>query len=283
MSRTAHATCGDRDAVSTGSTDFRHDVLTAQAGVLASLAMSGVAFIGAITKLAPARRSHTYAIAVTLILAVSACSSPGVEEDPTNAPTTPSPTADATSPPTQSFEAETTPAPTLQATATPGETDPFAETDTCSNADEGWTVEFPESWWTNTAFTHSSGEEVPACWMFSVDEFDATDGRNPNQPASGAELYLRLVPPPGMVGVSGEIASEDDVTVDGFEARRVDWRGTESDTTEMGEDDRLLQYVVELPDGVEFMAFADSTRTSDYDHAVEVLDGMMERIDLGDR
>jgi len=281
MSRTAHATCGDRDAVSTGSTGFRHHVLTAQAGVLASLAMSGVAFIGAITKLASARRSHTYAIAATLILAVSACSSPSVEEDPTTAPTTPSPTADVTSPPTPSPEAETTPTP-LPATATPAETDPFAETDTCSNADEGWTIEFPESWWTNTAFTHSSGEEVPACWMFSADEFDPTDGRNSNNPAAGAEVYLRLVPPPGMVGVSGEIASEDDVTVDGFEARRVEWRGTESDAT-MDEDDRLLQYVVELPNGVEFMAFADSTRTSDYDHAVEVLDGMMERIDLGDR
>jgi len=123
---------------------------------------------------------------------------------------------------------------------------------------------------------------VPACWMFSADEFDATDGRNSNTPASGAEVYLQMVPPPGIVGVSGDIVTEDDVTVDGFEARRVEWRGTESETTEMGEDDRLLQYVVELPDDVDFMAFASSTRTNDYDHAVEVLDGMMERIDLGD-
>lgn len=281
MSRTAHATCGDRDAVSTGNTDFRHHVFTAQAGEPALITMTRVAFRGAITKLR-ARRSHTYAIAATLILAVSACSSPGVREDPANTPTTPSPTADVTSLRTPSPAAEATPTPTLQPTATPAETEPFAETDTCSNADEGWTVEFPETWWTNTAFTHSSGEEVPACWTFSADEFDATDGRNSNNPASGAEVYLRLVPPPGMVGVSGEIASEDDVTVDAFEARRVEWRGTESDTT-MDADDRLLQYVVELPDGVEFVAFADSTRTSDYDHAVEVLDGMMERIDLGDR
>lgn len=281
MSRTAHATCGHRDAVSPGSTDFRHDVLTARAGGARLARHADVAFRGAIIKLARARPSHTYAVAATLILAMSACSSPGVD-DLTSAPTTPSPTADVTSPPTASPEAETTPTPTLQASATPAETDPFAEMDTCSNADEGWTVEFPESWWTNTAFTHSSGEEVPACWMFSADEFDATDGRNSNNPASGAEVYLRRVPPPGMVGVSGEIASEDDVTVDGFEARRVEWRGTDSDAT-MDEDERLLQYVVELPNGVEFMAFADSSRTSDYDHAVEVLDGMMERIDLGDR
>lgn len=227
------------------------------------------------------------AASVLLIVALAACSSPVADEEETGAPTVPSPTVSMTAQATPSPDDEPTPAPTPAATqrptATPPDPDPFAEIDTCTNAEEGWTVEFPESWWTNTVFTHSSGDQVPACWMFSADEFDATDGRNSNNPASGAEVYLRLVPPPGIVGVSGEIISEDDLTVDGFEARRVEWRGTESDTTEMGVDDRLLQYVVALPDSVDFMAFAASTRTNDHDHAVEVLDGMMERIDLGDR
>lgn len=218
------------------------------------------------------------AIAATGILLLAACSDQtartdtgtpdaSVSESPTLSPT-PSPTLESTAPATPTPTAEPTPA------------SAFAETDQCTNEDHGWTVVFPDPWWTNTAFTHSSGEDVPACWMFSADEFDPTDARNPNQPASGAEIHLQLVPPPGLVGVSGEIVSEEDVSVDGFDARRVEWRGTESDTTEMGEDDRLLQYVVELPNDVEFMAFADSRRTSDYDHAVEVLDGMMDRIAL---
>jgi len=228
---------------------------------------------------------HTIAIAATLTLLLAACGSPAVEGSPADtAEATPSSTA--TPQTTASPEDEDTPTPTRSPvpTATPeADRDPFAETDTCINPEDDWTVEFPESWWTNTEFTHSSGEEVAACWMFSADEFDATDARNPNQPASGAEIYLQLVPPEGLVGVSGEVVSEEEISVDGYDARRIEWRGTASGTTEMGEDDRLLQYVVQLPDDVEFIAFADSTRTSDYDQAVEVLDGMMERIDLGNR
>lgn len=222
------------------------------------------------------------AIAATGILLTAACSYESAQFSETGEG---SPSVVATASPTATADPEPTPTttptvePTPATTVEPTPASAFADTDRCTNEEHGWTVTFPESWWTNTAFTHSSDEDVPACWMFSADEFDATDARNPNQPASGAEVHLQLVPPPGIVGVSGEIASEDDVAVDGFEARRVEWRGTESDTT-MGEDDRLLQYVVELPDDVEFMAFADSTRTSDYDHAVEVLDGMMERIEL---
>lgn len=229
-----------------------------------------------------------YAVSTILMLLVVACGGPAVDEDQTPRTADPgtaseSPSPSPTAMPTPAPSSAESPPETATPTTTP-ESDPdlFADTDTCTNDEDGWTVEFPESWWTNTAFTHSSGDEVPACWMFASDEFEAADGQNSNQPGSGSEINLELVRPPGMVGVSGEAVNEEELTVDGFDARRVEWEGTASDTTEMGEGERLLQYVVELPDDLEFMAFAGSERTDDYDVAVEVLDGMMERITFDD-
>lgn len=231
---------------------------------------------------------HRYSISTTLILLLVACGGPAVDGDQTPRATesgtteespSPSPTALLTPAPTAVESPTETTTPPATPEADPG---PFAETDTCTNDEDGWTVEFPELWWTNTAFTHSSGDEVPACWMFASAEFEATDGQNPNQPGSGSEINLEMVRPPGMVGVSGEAVNEEELTVDGFDARRVEWEGTASGTTEMGEGERLLQYVVELPGDLQFMAFAGSEHTDDYGVAVEVLDAMMERIMFDD-
>jgi hypothetical protein len=235
------------------------------------------------------------AIAATGILLLAACSNEAAEFGATGE-ASPSDTGEAS--PSESASTMTQPSVSVEPTATLGPTptstpretptatpqptpvSAFAETDRCTNEEHGWTVVFPESWWTNTAFTHPDGNHVPACWMFSPDEFDAFAAEHANQTPPDVDVWLRWVPPPGLVGISGEVVDREPVTVSGYDGTRIVWRGTAEAETAMGPDDQMVQYSIGLPDDVDFLAFADSRHSDDFDHAVEVLDGMMERIEL---
>lgn len=224
------------------------------------------------------------AIAAIGVLLLAACGNETAEFG-TTGEASPTEVATAPPPPTTTVEPTATQRPTTPTSAptlTPEPTaaSAFAETDECTNEEYGWTVTFPESWWTNTAFTHPDGNDVAACWMFSPDEFDPFAGDHANATPPGVDVRLQWVIPAGLVGVSGERIEEESVTVSGYDGTRIVWRGTAEDETTMGPDDEAVQYVVEFPSGAKFMAWADSRQSDDFDHAVEVLDGMMERIDL---
>lgn len=93
----------------------------------------------------------------------------------------------------------------------------LSDLDSCENAEAGFRVSFPDSWYTNTAYAGNS-----ACQFFNPGPFVVTAGR----PAQGVAVDIGYVPTGSGIGRFSSPIWSEDVTVAGRPAVRSAWAGT---------------------------------------------------------
>lgn len=87
----------------------------------------------------------------------------------------------------------------------------FADAETCTNPEAGYTVSYPDSWYTNTAIG-----DVPACSWFSPTFYEATGITRP------AEIAIEIRVFEGDIGFIWVDLYSEDVTIAGFSGRRYE-------------------------------------------------------------
>lgn len=146
----------------------------------------------------------------------------------------------------------------------------FVARDSCRNPQDGYVLEFPESWYTNTEI-----RDVPGCsWFapttFSVGDFD----ERPD------EIAIEIFWIPGERGPYGEILSRQDGLVGGQYATRLLVDGTPDDPG----DGTSYEYVVQLgptPEaGPSLVARTDTSMGGDFDLNRAVLDRIMSTMEF---
>jgi hypothetical protein len=215
------------------------------------------------------------AIMPALALVVAACSPQAVA--PSSTPPSEKPTFEATPSasaavePTESASAE----PSASADEPPSgftvlpnpEADSlFLDRDECESAEDGYRLEFPEEWYTNTEIG-----DVPACSWFSPTFYEADD--------SGAvppEIAITIEILDGDRGYHDDFISNEEVVVGATQvAHRIE---VESDGTTM------YEYVVQLgptsEEGPNLLARTDTDMGGDYELNKAVLDRIMATVEF---
>jgi hypothetical protein len=140
----------------------------------------------------------------------------------------------------------------------------FMTADECTNPSDGYTVSFPDDWYTNT----ETGD-VPACSWFTPQFFEVSaPGVAPEQ------IWISIGVVDGVVAYTSltEIFSNEEITVDGRDGRRVEFN-PEPNTRP---DYRAYHYVVPLGEnGPTLVASTNSDAAGDYALAKAVLDRIM--------
>jgi hypothetical protein len=210
-----------------------------------------------------------------LALVVAACSPQAVA--PSSTPPSEKPTFEAT--PSASAATEPTESASAEPSASAGEPPSgftvlpnpeadslFLDRDECENAEDGYRLEFPEEWYTNTEIG-----DVPACSWFSPTFYEADD--------SGAvppEIAITIEILDGDRGYHDDFISNEEVVVGATQvAHRIE---VESDGTTM------YEYVVQLgptsEEGPNLLARTDTDMGGDYELNKAVLDRIMATIEF---
>lgn len=147
----------------------------------------------------------------------------------------------------------------------------FERPDTCVNPDDGYSVSFPDEWYTNTA----TGD-TPTCSWFTPEFFEVTTpGEAPG------DIWIRLSVFDGGYGYTSltEVYLSEELTIDGREARRDEFNPTPT-----GDPDyRAYDYVIPFGDrGPTFVAATSGDGAGDYELAKAVLDRIMASLVFGD-
>lgn len=147
----------------------------------------------------------------------------------------------------------------------------FADSDTCTNPESGYTVTFPDDWYTNTEIGEQS-----ACSWFTPEFFEVdVTGEIPE------EIWISIGLVEGTIGynmLSPTIAGED-VEIDGHAAHWAEFRLLE----EIGADSDDLNYHYVIPlarAGPALVATTNVQMADDYELAKAVLDRMMAPMEL---
>lgn len=147
----------------------------------------------------------------------------------------------------------------------------FADADTCTNPDGGYTVSFPESWYTNTAIG-----DISACSWFSPTFYQATPGGpRPDEIAIDIRVFE------GAVGFIWADLYSEEVTLDGVGARRAETGMTK----DAGTPTKTFQYtyLARLDDdpteGRKLWAFTGTDYGGTYELNKAVLDRIMASIE----
>ncbi|HYN50796.1 MAG TPA: hypothetical protein VES62_07705 [Thermoleophilaceae bacterium] len=151
----------------------------------------------------------------------------------------------------------------------------FAETLTCRNAELGFEVDYPATWFTNPA-----APESPACTWFGPSEVPSADpSTRPDSAVIGMRVYS------GGVGVNSSSFLYETRNVGGLPARLTEGFGGvpwDPDPT-LHTYDYLVEFGDHLASGPNLVATTDTSVSFDYDVAKEVLDRMMASLTLVDR
>lgn len=219
------------------------------------------------------------AAALGLALLLAACA-PGVS----SASGTPGPTATATVSPTASVTPSPEPseAPSAEPTAPDGgasgfsvaphrEADElFEDPDDCENLEDGYRLEFPESWYRNTEIG-----DVPACSWFSPEFFEVVDPST-----TPDEIAIEIFVIDRDRGYAEEPMSSEEVIVGSTQvAVRVEVSGTSRDA-----DGTTYEYVVQLgptpEEGPNLVARTDTDMGGEHELNMAVLDRIMASIEF---
>lgn len=207
--------------------------------------------------------------------AVSATARATTEATLTEEPT-PSPTA--TVEPTEAATEEPTTAPSVDAgepvgfTVAPNpEADSlFLDRDTCENLRDGYQLEFPEDWYTNTDIGR-----FPPCVWFAPGFYTVPDITNVPD-----EIAIELFRIDGARGYLGDPVSREEVIVGGQSAVRIEISGTSDNQSE----GTMYEYVIQLgptpEEGPNLIARTDTNMGGDYELNKAVLDRIMATIEF---
>lgn len=150
----------------------------------------------------------------------------------------------------------------------------FADTDTCTNPEAGYTVAFPEAWYTNTDIG-----QTPACSWFTPEFFEVPDSGD-----TPAEVWISIGVIDSALGYIGttQVFSNDAVMIGGRAGRRVEFNPDPSGRPEY----RAFQYTVDLGEsaatGPTFVAGTDIDSADDYELAKAVLDRIVASLEFID-
>ncbi len=232
------------------------------------------------------RRSAALFGLAMIIAACTATPEPSISPppDPTEQPTaTASPTAEPTPQPTPAPTPSRTPSPTPGASESASPTPPpggfgipsnpaadalFLVRDECRNPRDGYQLEFPEDWWTNTDIGR-----VPACSWFSPTFYQV-----PNPAVVPGEIAIEFFVVQGDRGYQRRILSREEIIVGGTqEAVRLEIDGT-ADGGDGGSYEYLVQLGPTLESGPNLVARTDTAMGGTFDISKGVLDRMMATI-----
>lgn len=222
------------------------------------------------------RRHHATGPALILIVALTACAAEASPAATTPAETSsPTPTASAspsaapTATPAEEESPSATPATNpggFTVTPHPEADSLFLDRDDCQNLEDGYQLQFPEEWYTNTEIG-----DVPPCSWFSPGFYEVDDPADvPDEIAITIELLQ------GDRGYTDEPISQEEVTVGATQtAVRTE---VESDGVTM------YEYVVQLgpspEEGPNLLARTDTEMGGDYELNKAVLDRIMATIEF---
>lgn len=140
----------------------------------------------------------------------------------------------------------------------------FVQPDECTNPDDGYRLNFPDAWYTNTA----TGD-IPACSWFTPEFFEVTTpGVAPD------EIWISINVTPGEVGYTSltEIFVNEPIQVDGRPAFRAEFNPNAT----ADPDYRGYHYVIPLGEnGPTLVAGTHTDRADDYLLAKGILDRIM--------
>ena len=211
-------------------------------------------------------------IAAALVLLLAACSTAA-----TPAPSTPTPTI--TAEPTAAATPSAQPTPTAQE-ATPSQTDDggtpsgftvtphpdadalFLDRDDCENLEDGYRLEFPEEWYTNTEIG-----DVPACSWFSAEFYEVDD---PNEV-------------PGEIAITIEYVEGDSGSFEDAVSRESVIVGSTQEATRVDYDDSYLYQVQlgpTLEEGPNLVVTTTTEMGGDYELNKAVLDRIMATMEF---
>lgn len=147
----------------------------------------------------------------------------------------------------------------------------FLDRDQCENSEDGYRLQFPEAWYTNTEIG-----DVPPCSWFSPTFYEADESGD-----VPSEIAITIDVVPGAFGFTGNAISSERVTVGATQdATRTE---TEHEATADGEVTAYV-YVVQLgPDpngGPNLIASTNSDMGGDYELNKAVLDRIMATIEF---
>ena len=206
---------------------------------------------------------------LTVALVLGGC---GAEPTPTA-----SPVASATPVATPSAEPTASPSPLPASTPFPvlesEEADAlFDRPDSCTNPEIGYTVTFPDDWYTNTEI----GEQA-ACTWFTPDFFEVdVPGETPE------EVWISIGLLEGSVGYNTltPVESSDQVEIGGYAGHRAEYR-TLDEIGDTDSDHLTYHYVVPFDTaGLTLVAATDVDMADDYELAKAVLDRIMASMEL---
>lgn len=201
----------------------------------------------------------------------SATASAAATDSPTPEPTdepsaTPEPATPSIAPSPSTTDGGFTIAPNAEADAL------FLTRDECENVEDGYRLEFPDDWWTNTAFA-----DVQPCRWFSPTFYEVTDSESvPSEIAIVVELV------DGGVGWVDEILSRQEGIIGRTQpAVRVEVQGTGAVRPV---NLRETAYVVQLgptpEEGPNLVVRTTTDMGGDYELNVAVLDRIMATMEL---
>jgi hypothetical protein len=224
------------------------------------------------------------AVALTLV----ACSTTP-SATPTSVPTataSPSPTPTPTATPSATPSATPTPTPTAAATPTSGTAGGFTIVpnakadalflvrDDCENPRDGYRLEFPEDWWTNTEI----GDFPPCIW------FSPTYYQVPDEKAVPDEIAIVIEYHTGDVGTFEDVLHQESVTVGGQPASRLEEVRGSSECGDTPDDWCQYSYLVQLgptaEEGPNLLARTSTEMGGDYELNKAVLDRIMATLEL---
>jgi hypothetical protein len=232
-------------------------------------------------------RSHLLLPLVAALL-LGACASPA--STPTaESETTPTPEASVAASSSQSASA--TPAePSEEPSATPAETPPpigggfqltanpeadalFLDRDRCENRRDGYQLQFPDEWYTNTEYRNFA----PCVW-FAPDDYE-TDGDS-----VPPEIAITIEWVPGDVGFFNEELSREEGEVGLQPAVRIEEAGAGTEGSEFPPDWRGYSYVIQLgrtpEEGPNLVVRTTNEMGGDYELNKAVLDRILATIEF---
>jgi hypothetical protein len=151
----------------------------------------------------------------------------------------------------------------------------FLDRDECENSEDGYRLEFPEAWYTNTEIG-----DVPACSWFSPTFYEADESGDVPPEIAIPITYLT-----GDSGSFEEDISREEVMVGATQpAVRVEYRGAEGEGGMKPADWRQYVYVVQLgpteEEGPNLLVQTNTDMGGDYELNKAVLDRIMATIEF---
>ena len=149
----------------------------------------------------------------------------------------------------------------------------FVEPDTCTNPEGGYTVSYPDSWYTNTAVGN-----VAACSWFSPVFYELNeDGSRPEEVAIEIGVFE------GAIGFIWVDLYSEDVVLDGFEARRYETGMTKEASQPTNQlMYAYLSYLGNESDGRKLWAFTGTEYGGSYGLNRAVFDRIMASLEFTD-